>query len=480
MQATATPTWIDGLAKPLRIGCLIALLAVCASTLPAPTSGMVGGVLGIQLASRPGGLPSRELDGNVALLLGVHEINGSVWYHILGADGAHGWTAKALGQPQPTTAMAASPSLSIFSKSPDDPDFDSASEIPLEKGAVGNVIGGSTTSRPPSVRNLMIPERLNRSIAPWLELKVGNSTGFAPVEWLTLHWPVENLTTGNVADGLRQSGFTGITRKPFLDPVTDVLKKLAPAPGTTVRHCESADGPLDRKVSSTKWDQPQATILARNIQAQGLFVEFSEGESALFTFVSNGGNESHVWIEQGKPYVVRAQSIDLENDGAPEWLLEVVGTYGDGYYSMLWVVRQSATDLQIDRIALSHSSGEVPGPATDAASWVDSDRRLWIIAAGAETTAQSFTYKHGLVSSSAKGATKGLVVLSKHPDYDSGMASRFQMSAGVNAPGLFPIRSAGTVHWVVARPFEQVTEAQDWASKHSLPATSVLAVHATK
>jgi hypothetical protein len=44
---------------------------------------------------------------------------------------------------------------------------------------------------------------------------------------LSLHWPVENATTGNVADTLRQSGFTGITRRPFLDPVTEVLKKVA-------------------------------------------------------------------------------------------------------------------------------------------------------------------------------------------------------------------------------------------------------------
>ena len=480
MLATAKPTWIDGLAKPLRIGCLITVLAVCASTLPAPTSGMVGGVLGIQLASRPGGLPSRELEGNVALLLGVRETNGSVWYHILGADGTHGWTAKALGQPQPTTAVAASPSLSISTKSPDDPDFDSSSEIPLEKGAVGNIIGGSTTSRPPSVRSLMIPERLNRSIAPWLELKVGNSSGFASAEWLSLHWPVENATTGNVADTLRQSGFTGITRKPFLDPVTEVLKKVAPALGTTVQHCESADGPLDRKVSSTKWDQPQATILAANTRAQGPVVEFADGESVLFTFIGSAGNESHVWIEQGKPYVVRAQSIDLENDGTPEWLLEVVGTYGDGYYSMLWVLKQSAADLLIDRIALSHSSGDVPGPATDAAWWVDSDRKLWIVAAGTETTAKSFIYKHRLVPYQVKGATKALVVFSDNPDYDSGMESRLKMPADTSPPGLFPIRSAGTVHWVVARPFERLTEAQDWAVKHSLPAHSVVAVHTAK
>jgi hypothetical protein len=480
MLAMAKPTWIDGLARPLRIGCLIALLAFCASTLPAPTSGIIGGVLGIQLASRPGGLPSRQLGSNVALLLGVHEIKGSAWYHVLGADGTHGWTSKALGQPQPTTVVAASPSLSLSNKSPDDADFDSSSEIPVAKGAVGNIIGGSTTSRPPSMRSLMIPERLNRSITPWLELKIGNSSGFAPAEWLSLHWPLGNPTTGNVANTLRQSGFTGITRKPFLDPITDVLRKVAPAPGTAVRHCESADGPLDRKVSSTKWDQPDATILPADSQAQGPFVEFADGESVLLTFVGNAGNEAHVWIEQGKSYVVRAQSIDLENDGTPEWLLEIVGTYGDGYYSMLWVVKQSAADLQIDRIALSHSSGEVPGPATDAAWWVDSDRRLWIIAAGTETTAQSFTYKHGLISSPVKGATKGLVVLSDNPDYDSGMASRLKMSGGANSPGMFPIRSAGTVHWVVARPFERMTEAQDWASKHSLPAASVLAVHATK
>jgi hypothetical protein len=480
MLAIAKPTWIDGLVKPLRIGCLIAVLALCASTLPAPTTGMVGGVLGVQLASRPGGPPSRELESNFALLLGSREIDGSVWSHLLGADGTHGWTAKALGQPQPTTAVPASPALSIFSKSPDDPDFDSASEIPLEKGAVANIIGGSTKSRPPSVRSLMIPERLNRSIAPWLELKVGASSGFAPAEWLSLRWPVENAATGNLADRLRQSGFTGITRKPFLDPIAEVLKKAAPTPGTTLQHCESADDPLDRRVSSSKWDQPLATILAGDKGSQGLVVEFADAESVLFTFVGNAGNESHVWIEQGRPYVLRAQLVDLENDGTPEWLLEVVGTYGDGYYSMLWVVKQSASDLQIDRLALSHSSGEVPGPPTDAAWWVDSDRKLWIIAAGAETTAQSFSYKHGLVSSPVKRTTKGLVVLSEHPDYDSGMASRLKMSDVANAPGLFPIRSAGTVHWVVARPFEQVTEAREWASKHSLPAASVLAVPAPK
>ncbi len=479
MLDIAKLTWIDGLVKPFFFCGFIAVWAACSQTSPPATAGIVAGVLGIKVASSPGGVASREIEGNVALLLGVQAVHGSASYHILGADGTHGWTTKALGQPQEPTAVPAVPSFSLSSRSPDDIDFDSSSEIKVAQGATGKVIGGSRTSRPASIRNLMVPERLNRSIAPWLELKVGNSTGFVPADWVSLHWPLGNVTTGNVADILRQSGLTGITRKPFLDPVSELLKKVAPGPGTPVRHCESADGPIDRKATSTKWDLPEATILSA-VDQQGLFVEFGSSESVLFTFVNSAGNKSYVWIEEGRPYVVHAQSIDLENDGTTEWLMEVVATYGDGYYSVLWIVKQSAGDLQIDRIALSHSSGEVQGPATDAAWWVDPDKKLWIIAAGTETTAQSFNYKHGLVPSQVKGATKALVVLSDNPDYDLGMESRLKMPADSSPPGLFPIRSAGSVHWVLARPFERVTEAQDWASKHSLPAHSVVTVHTAK
>ena len=474
-------TWIGGLARPFFFCWFIAVLAACSQTRPPATSGMVSGVLGVQVASSPGGAPSREIEGNVALLLGIQEVHGSTWYHILGADGTHGWTAKSLGQPQETTALPAVPSFSLSSRSPDDADFDSASEIDVAQGVVAQVIGGSRTSRPASIRNLMIPERLSRSIAPWLELKVGNSAGFSPAEWLSLHWNVGNGSAGSAADILRQSGLTGITRKPFLDPVAEILKKLAPQPGATLQHCQSANDRLDHKAVAVKWDQPDATILSAGTQASGLLVDFGAGESALFTFVSGAGSASHVWIEEGRPYVAQAQTIDLDNDGTPEWLLEVVSTYGDGYYSMLWVVKQTAAgDLQIDRIALSHSSGEAPAPATDAAWWVDPERKIWIVTAGTETTAQSFTYKHGLVPSPVKGTAKALVVLSNHPDYDSGMQSRLKMPEGASASGFFPIRSSRTVRWVVARPFEQLTDAKDWASKHSLPASSVLAVHATK
>ena len=180
--------------------------------------------------------------------------------------------------------------------------------------------------------------------------------------------------------------------------------------------------------------------------------------------------------------MVRAQSIDLENDGTPEWLLEVVGTYGDGYYSMLWVLRQSAADLQIDRIALSHSSGEVPGPATDAAWWVDSDLKLWIVA-GLEPKPplRRSPINTGWFLISVKGSNEGTGRLFRQPRLRLRHGEPPENACGHEPAWFVP----DSVPWDRSRGscpavFERLTEAQNWASKHSFPAHSVVAVHTAK
>jgi hypothetical protein len=327
----------------------------------------------------------------------------------------------------------------------------------------------------------MTPERLSNSVAPWLKLKFGDSVGFAPLEWLSLRNPHKNVASGSVGEALRQLGFTGITRKSFLEPITEVLRKAAPRRGTMAQHCESPDQPLDLTATTGDWDQPDAVILGAGAQTNQAIIEFGHGQSRLFSFVSAMGNDSkQVWIEEGSAYVAQAQSIDLDHDGTPDWLLEIVDIYGDGYFSTLWVVngKQSAGVLQIDRLPLSHASGEDRGPATDAAWWVGPDSKLWIVSAGTDTDLQSFTYQGRLVASptKTKNGVKGLVVLSDEASYDSGMQSRLKMGGLTGAAGLFPIRSGTAVRWVVARPFDRLADAQDWARKNSLPSSSVLAL----
>lgn len=472
MPVTAKTTWTDGLVSLLCLACLCVMLAA-GSTSPVPAAtGIVAGVQGVPLASNPGSAPSRQATGNVALLLGTQEFDGAIWYHLLASDGVHGWTPQNPGKPHEVNVVAAVSPLSLSSRSPDDADFESTSEVPVPSGASGRLIDASRGSRPASTRDLMVPERLSFSIAPWLHLKFEDSAGWAPINWVTLNWKTDAPTAGDVASVLRQDGFGGTTRRPFLGPVSQVIKRAVPALGTVVRRCESARGPFDRSTVSGEWNQPQTTIL----DAAHLLIEFAKDNSKMFTFVARDGQAASVWVQEGAPYVAHAQSIDLDNDGIPEWLLEIVSTYGDGFYSTLWIVKQSKADLQIDRVDLSHGSGEGQEPPKDATWWVDPDRKLWVVTVAKGTKAESFTYKGRLIRHQPKDSGKSLVVFSEDPDYNTAMVSWLKMSNHDNSAGLFPIRRSGATHWVVARPFELVADAKKWAIKHSIPASAVLPV----
>jgi hypothetical protein len=440
---------------------------------------MLAGVLETQVSTTPGQPVSSKVNGNLAVLLEVQEVNGQKWQHILSSDGTQGWTYKPLGEPQATVARPVRVPFSLLSRSPDDPEFNSALELSIPPGSEAEVLGGSRASRPASPGDMMVPERLNRSIGPWLKLKVGASTGFAPADWVSLTWNYKKSQTASIQENLEQLGCRGSVRKPFLGPVMDALKTLAPPPGTTVKRFE-ADKSLASAVSPQKWDQPEMVVCSPEAKAAGIatLVVFSQDKSRLFTFIDSSGKASHVLMEEGSPYVSQAERADLNHDGATEWLLEVVNTFGDGYYSTLWVVNgKSATgELQIVRFALSRSSGEETNSAIDAAWWVGPDNRLWIVTAGKTTNIESFTCDGKICRAPANATQNSIVILFDGATYELAAQKRLELTNAGNPVGLFPMRSSGGLHWVVAQPFERLPEAQDWAKKKDLPATAIVAL----
>jgi hypothetical protein len=489
MSAIPKWTWTIDPVRRLYLCWLCVVLTACSSTQnPAPlqdpikAAGVIRDVLGTEVSSSPGSLPSQVVRGNIALLLETQQMNDVTWYHVLGADGTHGWMTKSPGTPQETTAVAAVSPFSLARLSPDQANFNSSSDIQVGAGVVGQLVGGSRSSRPASTRDLMTPKRLSRSDAPWLKLRFGDVIGFAPLEWVNLTWPARQVSPGRIAAVLQRSGFTGIARRPFLGLVKEPLEAVLPRRDSRLPHCDSLDKPPDYEVATAEQYRPETTILAEGSQTQDALAEFGDSDVRLFSFINGASNNARTCVQDGDPYVTDFRRVDLNHDGAAEWMLEIVTVYGDGYDSALWVVNggQPTGKLKIDQIALSHSSGEEHESPTEAGWWVDPDGRLWVIFAGARDTSQSFTYQGKMVPVRNTGESRGLVVFFDTASYEMAVQRRMKMDRAGDEAGIFPVRNADETHWVVARPFDRLTGAQEWANKHSLAPTAVRRLRAAK
>jgi hypothetical protein len=225
------------------------------------------------------------------------------------------------------------------------------------------------------------------------------------------------------------------------------------------------------------WRGPLTAYSAASAPAGALasmFI-FEQGKARAFVLQGTNGTTSVALTDDDSLSIIRLEEADLDGDGRPEWILEVAGLYGDGYYTELWVIdgRSTLGRLRIQRQALSRSSGEAPAGAQDAAWAVGSDRMLWVWRSGAKgSRLWALRYGRGKLTATTARAT-ALVLLG---DDDSAIAAqqrRLQALARAPSAIVLPLQTHAGLRWLTVVPATDAAHARRWAAGHALPATSV-------
>ena len=152
----------------------------------------------------------------------------------------------------------------------------------------------------------------------------------------------------------------------------------------------------------------------------------------------------------------------------------MVGVYGDGYYSELWVVdgRGGPKGASVQRQVLSRSSGEASTQAQDAAWWTGIDSALWVWRStpnGSRLTA--LRYARGRLTEVAAARSPALVVLGRDESVVAARQRQAQ-SASLGAVVL-PHQTLAGLRWLTAVPATSRALAQRWAARHGLPPAAV-------
>lgn len=449
--------------------------------------GLVQGTLGVELSPAPGQAPAVLLRGGVALQLEQVEFAGQRWQHLLGSDGRHGWTNDQRKAVAPVTARAVAAGFELMPFPPGAPEFLSSVGQPVPDRAEGRLLGGSRDSMVSSTQDQMIPAWLNPTLAPWPRWSMGGVQGYAPLSSVALSWQAPRVEgeLGAVADPVSASevlgslSLDGLSQAPFLTAMASKLQRLAPRSGMKALDLSGAPA---QKVSwvtlKGAWQGPQCAYRSTPpLRAGGLAALLCYAQGGARTFVLQGTSGKTLFLHAAEDSlsIARVDEGDLDGDGLPEWVIEVVGLYGDGYYSELWVIngRSSQGQPRIDRQALSRSSGETPSSAQDAAWGIDKDRVLWIwrsTARGGQLTPARYE-KRGLTALASP--TPALVLLGNDDSLPAAQQRNLRSLTPTSAAMMLPLRTPSGLRWLNVIPALTLSEAKRWASDHSVPATAV-------
>lgn len=441
--------------------------------------GLVQGVYGLKLSPSPGQAPVVQLQGGVALLLEQVQLEGSQWHHLLASDGRHGWTSQVLGTARPVGARAQAGGLELLPVPPGHADFMSSLGQPVPAGATGRLLGGSRESQVADTQDLMLPSWLNPSLAPWPRWQMGGVDGWAPLQLVALNWAGAAAPADDSArSALGAWGLQGLSRAAFLAPLAQALQRLAPVEGQPALNLSGEPGRQPgHSVLRGAWKGPLAAYRSVSAPAGGLatLLVFGQGKARAFVLQGTNGKTSVAWADDDSLSITQLEEADLDGDGLPEWLLEVAGLYGDGYYTELWVIdgRSTSGPLRIQRQALSRSSGEAPARSQDAAWVVGVDRTLWVWRSVAEASRLSAQrYARGALSM-VLGRAPALVLLGE--DNSAVAAQQRLLQTVAKAPGalVLPRHTAEGLRWITAVPVAGVAQARRWAAERALPPASV-------
>ncbi len=471
---------------------LLALpLGLVSTVLPGPAhaQGLISGVLGTAVSPAPGQPPSRRLRGGLALRLNQLAVAGQTWHQLLASDGSHGWTQQALGAEQPVTARTADRAFELMPLPPGHADFLSSVGRPVPEGASGRLTGGSLESYVADMQDNQVPPWLSHSLAPWPRWAMGGVDGYAPLPAMALSWPAALAVAGAAAAAptppyalLGQSGLEGLSLAPFLAPLAPALQRLAPAAGARALDLSGAPGKAaSLRLLQGAWAGPLLAYRAAAAKPGGLstLLIFGQGKARALVLLDHQGAPMLAHTEDDAMSVASLVEADLDGDGLPEWLLEMVGVYGDGYYSELWIVdgRSSREGLRIHRLPLSRSSGEAPGGAQSAAWWTDPAGQLWVWRSTPKgSRLASWRYARAGGPKAASGS-RALLVLGRDEQYVA--ARQRQLQALASSPGVLavlPRQTKAGLFWITAVAAPSAAQAARWAAHKGLPSTAVQAL----
>jgi len=470
--------------RPLRRALALAVaLGLAGTGLCGPTQaqGLVAGVLGTPVSPAPGQAASQRLRGGLALRLNQVELAGQTWYQLLASDGSHGWTHLPLGAEQPVTARSADRAFELMPLPPGHLDFLSSQGRPLPEGARGRLTGGSLESYVADMHDNQVPDWLSHSLAPWPRWAMGGVEGYAPLPALALSWPSALAVAGAALatpiaarDLLGQLGLNGLSQSSFLAPLAPVLHRLAPTAGARALDLSDAPGKApSQRLMQGVWAGPLAAYRAEAEKADGLaaLLIFGQGKARALVLLGHDGAAMLAHVDDDAMSVASLAEVDLDGDGLPEWLLEMVGVYGHGYYSELWIVdgRSSRQGLRIHRLPLSRSSGEAPGGTQTAAWWTDPvGRSLWIwrsTPAGSRLASWRYTRSAG---PKAAAGSPALVVLGRDASYVAARQRQMQALAASLAVAVLPRQTKAGLLWITAVAAPNAAQAARWAAQKGL------------
>ncbi len=367
-----------------RVACAAAIaLGLCgcgARIAPRPHVAAVGSivtdVVGLRLADAPGAAPARVALGSPALVLERRSgEDAAAWYRLLAADGSYGWWFGEPVSALPARAAAGPRGAELLAPFPSDagPDEEVGS-IAVAPRAQGVIAGASRSARVASLRQLQLPESSNPFNTPWLTLRFGEREGYAPPSRVRLEWSPSGSAAGSgPLDALARWKIAGLARAPFLSPVEEPLRAALPAPGSTCLTLpHDGSTPARMPLPSIDWSDVDAVIhLPGGGPASPAALLFlGAGPHALWVLLAPAQRAACARLEAERPIPVSYATADLDGDGLPEWVVETVALYGDGYTSALWVVggRSLVDSLALRQIPLGGSSGEPGGTRVDG-SW---------------------------------------------------------------------------------------------------------------
>jgi hypothetical protein len=468
--------------RPLRAALCTAGLWWLQSVVPCAAQTLVSGVFGLALSPAPGDAPARVVQGGVALKLSQTTVNGLVWQHLLASDGQHGWNPQALSSELPVEGRAApGTTLELMPVPPGHGEFLSSLALPVPEGATGALLGGSPTSLVADTASLALPPWLNPDLAPWTEWSLGGVQGWAPLAAMRLSWPLAlpQAATGAAA-WLDAAQLKGLTRAPFLAPVARQLQALAPPEGALALDLSGAPATTPgRQPLSGPWDGPVASYRPQATARQGLasLVVLAQGRARAFVWQRPAGEPAVALADDDDLALSRVTLADLDGDGLPDWALEVVGLYGDGYYSELWVVdgRSARGPLRVWRQALSRSAGEAPEKAQDAAWSLGADGTLWLWRAqGQGTRLQAWRLgRQGLTLQ--RTVAPAWVVLGEDLSHTAAQQRQLQALANHGATDTLVVPQPGPqgLRWQTVVPMRHRAAALQWAKAQGLQAAAV-------
>ncbi len=444
--------------------------------------GLVQGVLGLTVSPAPGSPRSEALRGGVALRLERVELGGRTWQQLLASDGRHGWTDQPLSAERPVSARASAVALELMPVPPGDADFAGATAVPVAEGRTGTLLGGSRESQVADMRELMRPSWLNPGLAPWPRWEFGGVSGYAPLGAMALSWtPPSGARTAEestIRDRLGAWGLEGFSRAPFLAPLAEPLQRHAPREGAPALDLSGLPHkPAGRATLHGAWAGPLFAYRAATAPAGAwaALLGFGQGAARAFRFIGTDGSAAVALANDDDLEVVRIEEADLDGDGRPEWLLEVVGLYGDGYYSELWVVdgRSREGTLYVQRESMSRGPGDNPAAEQDAAWGLNPDRSVWIWRSTARTNRMTqLRYRGGRMANVT--APAALIVLGVDEQFTSAHQRLLQTLTATPSAIVVPRRTAAGLRWLTALPAPGTAEARRRAAQRGLPPSAVM------